>query len=493
MKLSKFEEIKKAILSKSYPIIVYGPSGTGKTSTILGVLKSLGLKYSYVDISTVIIERPVFKNLIRLCDLNSLKEMGNIKSKENLIIETHLHYGNNLGLCGIKDGMEREIESDKGVDGKGVDGKGVDGKGVDGKGVDGKGVDGEGVDGKGDRVGGMERVNKEGINDRRVNKEGMNNNQGSNQGMNNNQGTLIKFKPMTGKELRTVFKKELCDRSAKVLPNFSTFNGNLFSLQHGCFHSQSNQNHSQSNHPKQSQSQSNHSQPQPNHQIDFYRMIGRIFYSKIGINDIRIDGDKVYMSVTSRDGNKNRGDGTRMENRREERGGTSRGGNKNRRKLMMMKELRKEREGNKPACRIRGRGIIESSDGESDWKERGSDESDWKERESKTVGRESSPGDNDDPVENDTAFNALSVEIALSKNKVMGYLQENMTKFGALGEVAKFYEILSEGEGEGSDFIKEAFVGCLLKNAIKPGGRIVFRPLREKLWGSANLEGECEL
>lgn len=90
IKPTKFDQLLEAIKSKRFPILLSGPSGTGKSHSIKLILDQLKLKYKFVDISTDTINRSLIRGIILITQLNDPKNLANIKYFDNLIIETSL-------------------------------------------------------------------------------------------------------------------------------------------------------------------------------------------------------------------------------------------------------------------------------------------------------------------------------------------------------------------------------------------------------------------
>lgn len=100
---AKFKELKEAIVNRNFPIIVYGPSGSGKSFTILKVLESLDIKHKYVELEGKPINKPIQSNLVTLVYLYKQSDIEKIKFRNNLIIETSISWANKItGFKAIK-------------------------------------------------------------------------------------------------------------------------------------------------------------------------------------------------------------------------------------------------------------------------------------------------------------------------------------------------------------------------------------------------------
>lgn len=93
---AKYRELEGAIASGEFPIIVYGPSGSGKTHAIEEILKRRCKKGLYVDISSVETRKPLCKNTILLAHLYRVSDLDNVVYRDNIIIESNIHYLNKL-------------------------------------------------------------------------------------------------------------------------------------------------------------------------------------------------------------------------------------------------------------------------------------------------------------------------------------------------------------------------------------------------------------
>lgn len=86
----KLKELLDAIKNKDFPIIVCGPSGTGKTFTIQRAMEILHLKSKYVDISRNHINKTMINNMIIITELHNISDLRNVNYFNNVIIESNL-------------------------------------------------------------------------------------------------------------------------------------------------------------------------------------------------------------------------------------------------------------------------------------------------------------------------------------------------------------------------------------------------------------------
>lgn len=93
---SKYKELEKTIRNKDFPIIVYGPSGTGKTYAIKDILSKLNRKFREVDISVDTVKRPIDHEMVLLTHLYAIDDLKRLIYKGNIIIETNIHYAHKL-------------------------------------------------------------------------------------------------------------------------------------------------------------------------------------------------------------------------------------------------------------------------------------------------------------------------------------------------------------------------------------------------------------
>lgn len=93
---AKYLELESAVVSRSFPIIVYGPSSSGKTHTINAVLAKLGLRPVFVDLSTTKTKKPLDKKAVVLVYLYSIASLERIVYRESVIIESNIQYLNKL-------------------------------------------------------------------------------------------------------------------------------------------------------------------------------------------------------------------------------------------------------------------------------------------------------------------------------------------------------------------------------------------------------------
>lgn len=87
---NKYNELSKAIKDKDYPIIVSGPTGSGKSTAILRILGHYNIEHKYAELSWQSISKPLNKNLVILTHLYNVKDLANIKYNKSLIIESNL-------------------------------------------------------------------------------------------------------------------------------------------------------------------------------------------------------------------------------------------------------------------------------------------------------------------------------------------------------------------------------------------------------------------
>lgn len=88
---TKYNELVKAIKNNEFPIVVFGPTATGKTYAITNALKMLKIKYKYVELSETTINKPLRKEYVIHTVLNKIQDLDNIKYDKNVIIETSIH------------------------------------------------------------------------------------------------------------------------------------------------------------------------------------------------------------------------------------------------------------------------------------------------------------------------------------------------------------------------------------------------------------------
>ncbi len=93
---NKYRELEIAIKNHEFPIIVYGPSNTGKTYAIQTILNNLKLKYKEVDLNHNYIKKPINNELIILTCLNDIDDLNKILYKKRVIIETNIHFCNKI-------------------------------------------------------------------------------------------------------------------------------------------------------------------------------------------------------------------------------------------------------------------------------------------------------------------------------------------------------------------------------------------------------------
>lgn len=89
MRSSKLTELINSIKNNSFPIILIGPSASGKTFLIEKALEILQLKYKYVE-STSRISNPLDNRIIHTV-LNNTKDIENTRYNRRMIIETSLN------------------------------------------------------------------------------------------------------------------------------------------------------------------------------------------------------------------------------------------------------------------------------------------------------------------------------------------------------------------------------------------------------------------
>lgn len=92
----KSNELEYAISNRHFPLIVHGPSGTGKTRIIKELLCKHGMKCVEVDLSNTVVRRPLSRDIIVLATLYETADLKNIQYGANLIIESNLHYLNKM-------------------------------------------------------------------------------------------------------------------------------------------------------------------------------------------------------------------------------------------------------------------------------------------------------------------------------------------------------------------------------------------------------------
>lgn len=93
---AKYRELERAVANGEFPIIVYGPSGVGKTHAIQSVLRRHGMQFLYVDISSVRTRRPLRRNTVILSHLYAVTDLDNLAYRDSVIIESNIHYLNKL-------------------------------------------------------------------------------------------------------------------------------------------------------------------------------------------------------------------------------------------------------------------------------------------------------------------------------------------------------------------------------------------------------------
>jgi type II secretory ATPase GspE/PulE/Tfp pilus assembly ATPase PilB-like protein len=70
---NKFEELLEAIKAGIFPILVFGPTGAGKTFSILKALESLKIRHKFVEFDNKPIHRPIDNNLVVVICINDQK------------------------------------------------------------------------------------------------------------------------------------------------------------------------------------------------------------------------------------------------------------------------------------------------------------------------------------------------------------------------------------------------------------------------------------
>lgn len=95
---TKFSQLITAIQHQAFPIVVFGPSGTGKTFTVLKALEKLQIKHRYVELAGQSINKPIDNSIMTIVHLYNYKDLENIKFSKNLIIETCIPWNNKFQL-----------------------------------------------------------------------------------------------------------------------------------------------------------------------------------------------------------------------------------------------------------------------------------------------------------------------------------------------------------------------------------------------------------
>ncbi|ORD95903.1 hypothetical protein HERIO_2118 [Hepatospora eriocheir] len=89
---NKYRELKRCILNEKYPIILHGPSKTGKTTNIVQILNNNQVSFQFIDLQSIRFLNAPLKKVINVVMLNDLYEFNKIKYDKNLIIESNIEH-----------------------------------------------------------------------------------------------------------------------------------------------------------------------------------------------------------------------------------------------------------------------------------------------------------------------------------------------------------------------------------------------------------------